>query len=347
MAAREKTKRPKNETERPTLKTIARLSGLAVPTVSRALSNAPDIGDSTKERVKRIADEIGYRRDRTALRLRTGKTNVVALVIGANTDVMNHTARLISSIALELRGTSYHMIVTPYFEDQTPLDPIKYIVETGSADGVIINRIQPDDPRVAYLKEHNFPYVLHGRTANCENDPYFDFDNREFAKVCIDALNDRGRKNILLIAPLQDQSYALEMIAGAEDAMKKLGVKVTTLTGATSDSESEAVTEAVKDAFEVDPEIDAIIAASPPAAIAATLAIESLGHDVGDSVDIVSKEAIPFLKAFRSKMLVVHEDVSEAGSFLSRALMRAIDQPDEEPMQHLARPEPLNRSYEN
>ena len=30
---------------RPTLKTIAKLSGLAVPTVSRALNDAPDIGE--------------------------------------------------------------------------------------------------------------------------------------------------------------------------------------------------------------------------------------------------------------------------------------------------------------
>jgi LacI family transcriptional regulator len=45
--------------ERPTLKTIARLAGLAVPTVSSALSDAPDIGEDTKRRVKEIALQIG------------------------------------------------------------------------------------------------------------------------------------------------------------------------------------------------------------------------------------------------------------------------------------------------
>ena len=46
------------ERERPTLKTIARLSGLAVPTVSRALSDAPDIGSDTKKRVRALAGAI-------------------------------------------------------------------------------------------------------------------------------------------------------------------------------------------------------------------------------------------------------------------------------------------------
>ena len=44
---------------RPTLRTIADLSGLAVPTVSRALNDAPDIGKETKKRVREIADRIG------------------------------------------------------------------------------------------------------------------------------------------------------------------------------------------------------------------------------------------------------------------------------------------------
>ncbi|MEL6809546.1 MAG: LacI family DNA-binding transcriptional regulator, partial [Pseudomonadota bacterium] len=62
--------------ERPTLKTIARLSGLAVPTVSRALSDAPDIGKDTKRRIRDIAKRIGYRPNRAGVRLRTGRTNV-------------------------------------------------------------------------------------------------------------------------------------------------------------------------------------------------------------------------------------------------------------------------------
>jgi len=99
--------------ERPTLKTIAQATGLAVATVSRALHDAPDIGERTKERVREVAQELGYRPNRAGVRLRTGKTNVISLVLSTEEHVMNHTARLIYSIADALRGTPYHMIVTP------------------------------------------------------------------------------------------------------------------------------------------------------------------------------------------------------------------------------------------
>ena len=67
--------------EKPTLKTISRLSGMAVPTVSRALGDAPDISLETKAKVRRIADKIGYIPNRAGVRLRTGRTYVIALVL--------------------------------------------------------------------------------------------------------------------------------------------------------------------------------------------------------------------------------------------------------------------------
>ena len=94
-----------NAGERPTLKTIARISGLAVTTVSRAMRDESDIGADTKELVARIAEAIGYVPNRAGLRLRTGRTNVISLVVPAEGDVLNNVAKLTNSIAKELRGT--------------------------------------------------------------------------------------------------------------------------------------------------------------------------------------------------------------------------------------------------
>jgi len=328
------------ERERPTLKTIARLLNLAVPTVSRALSDAPDIGAKTKARVRALADELGYRPNRAGLRLRTGKTNVITLILCTDHDVMNHTAKLINAVASALRGTSYHLIVTPYFPDESPLDPVKYVVETGSADGVILNRVQPDDPRVAYLKQHNFPFALHGRTNTCTDAPYMDFDNGVFGAHCMDAFHKRGRKNVLIVAPPQDQNYAQHLIRGSKERAATLGIEAAVLPDATSDSPSDLVTGAVERYLSAHPATDAIICASAPVALATTRAIEKLGRVIGDDIDLAAKEAIPLLKAFREDILVCYEDVGETGAFLAEALIRAIDAPHLPPMQKLITPEP-------
>ena len=138
---------------RPTLKTLAFMTGLGVTTVSRALKDAPEIGAETKRRVQLVAKQIGYRPNRAGVRLRTGKTNVSSLIMSVETEVLGLTSHLVYGISEYLSGSPYHLIVTPYTLRSDPLDPVRYIVETASADGIIFSRIEPQDARVVRVAE--------------------------------------------------------------------------------------------------------------------------------------------------------------------------------------------------
>lgn len=325
--------------ERPTLKTIARLSGLAVPTVSRALNDAPDIGQATKVKVREIARSIGYKPNRAGLRLRTGKTNVIALILSTSHEVVNHTARLITSIAAATRNTPYHMIVTPYFPDQDPMDPVRYVTETQSADGLILNQTLPDDPRVAHLMEIGFPFATHGRTNWSDRHAYYDFDNRAYGALGVRKLVKRGRQRILLVAPPQTEFYAIEMIGGARDEAARCGVSLEVLRHATSYQTASEIADAMTLQVQEFGAANGIIAASADAAMSIAAALEANGHRVGDDVDLVAKESSQILSAFREEIIVVSEDVTTAGMFLCRAVMQAVDHPDLPPMQGLEAPE--------
>lgn len=325
-------------TDKPTLKTIAKLSGMAVPTVSRALGNAPDISADTKARIRRIADEIGYVPNRAGLRLRTGRTNVISLVMSAEHDMMNQTARLITSVGSGLRDTQFHLNVTPFFPGDDPMKPIRYIVENGSADAVIFNQILPDDPRVAYLMDKEFPFATHGRSNQSDQHAYYDFDNEAFARLGIEELVRRGRKNVLLIAPPIEQNYAREMVRGGEIAAQAAGIKLCISKRITSDSTNVQMREWVASKVAADPLIDGFICGSVNATMAAVAGMEAEGFEVGNDIDVVAKEAIPFLKFFRKEILVVLEDVSATGEYLARAAITAVRDPKAAPMQFLEVP---------
>ena len=69
------------------------------------------------------------------------------------------------------------------------MDPIRYIVETESADGIILNQTQIEDNRAcATCPNAAFPSPTHGRTAMGIDHPYFDFDNEAFARIAVRAL---------------------------------------------------------------------------------------------------------------------------------------------------------------
>ncbi|SFR31689.1 transcriptional regulator, LacI family [Yoonia tamlensis] len=328
---------------KPTLKTIARISGLAVPTVSRALNDAPDIGAETKKLIRKIAKEVGYIPNRAGVRLRTGRTNVISLVMSTEHDVMSHTARLISSVAGGLRDTPYHLVVTPFFPDQDPMDPVRYIVETGSADAVIINQVQPQDPRIAYLMERHFPFATHGRSDWSDRHAYYDFDNSAFGEIAINELADRGRKNVLVIAPPAAHAYAQHMIYGTRKAAAERGINAILADPITSDTQIDDVVDYVLQTLRSRPEIDAILTASTSSAMGAVSGLEQTGAQVGREIDVSTKEAIPFLNLFRADILTVNEKVGAAGAFLARAAIQAIRSPLTTPMQQLEIPLAKNR----
>ena len=322
----------------PTLKTIAELTGLAVTTVSRALNDAPDIGMQTKERVRKVAREIGYRPNRAGVRLRTGKTNVIALVLSSQEDVIGHAAQLIYAISDELEGTPYHLVVMPYSQDADPLIPVRYILETNSADGIIFNQTMLKDPRVRLLKQERFPFSSHGRTDMGIEHSFVDYDNGAYADVIVRELVRRGRKNLLLIPPPLTQSYANHMAEAFAETVKRLGVKGTMLTEISADHNIEAIQIGCRKALEADPGIDGIISATTSATIAAVDALESIGRVLGEDIDVGSKEVSNVLRVFRRQLILVREDTTEAGRLLAGALMSQINDPSAPLVSHLSVP---------
>lgn len=324
--------------ERPTLKTIARISGLAVTTVSRSMRDGDDIGTDTKELVARIANAIGYVPNRAGLRLRTGRTNVITLVVPAEGDVLNNASKLTSSIAKELRETQYHLNVLPWFPDEDPMRPIKYIVETRSADAVVFNMTEPADERVAYLLKHKFPFVTHGRTQWADQHAYYDYDNTAFIRVALNRLAHRGRENLLAILPPRNQNYSQDMVRGLQQESALSGIKYRISQNVDSDRPSDDIQHWVTRRLEQSPEIDAVLCTSSKAAIAAIVAIENHGRKLGEDIDVYGKEVIPILKMFRENIIVEMEDVGLAGRFLAKAAIQQLQDPNLPLMQHLEIP---------
>jgi len=64
-----------------TIHDVAKRAGVAVSSVSRALSNHPDVSDKMRARVLKAANALGYAPDPSAQSLRSGSTRTVGLVV--------------------------------------------------------------------------------------------------------------------------------------------------------------------------------------------------------------------------------------------------------------------------
>jgi len=197
------------ETKRPTLKTIAEITGLSLSTVSLSLRDGSNLKQETRDKVAKAAQQIGYVPNRAGVRLRTGRTNVLALVLSTDKNGLDYTKLLIQGIGNYINGGKYHLNVIPEFESNDPVSAVRYVLENHSADGVILTHTSARDPRVQFLMDANFPFVSHGRTEFYSPHAYHDFHAERYVELSTERLIEKGRKNILLaVADNNTMNYA-------------------------------------------------------------------------------------------------------------------------------------------
>ena len=105
-----------------------------------------------------VAAELGYKPDRAGVRLRTGRTFVIGLILDQTVAIAEFERRIILGVSQVLYGTPYHLVVLPQIRDADPMEPIRYFVETAAADGIIFTHTRPgDEPRAAISSTASFP----------------------------------------------------------------------------------------------------------------------------------------------------------------------------------------------
>ena len=325
--------------EKPTLRTIAEMTGLAVTTISRALNNAPELAQDTRERIQRIAREIGYLPDRAALRLKTGRTNVISLILDPHDEILGFGQSMVSGLTEALRETAYHVIITPNFRNVAPIDPIRHIVRNRMADGIIFSRTEPDDERVKFLQEHDFPFVSHGRTEIATPHAYVDYDNDTFAYHAAKRLVAKGRRKLMIMLPPPTFTFGRHLRQGFMRAIAETGVAYEIPPAITLDNSADEIRESVIELINRPGAPDGYICSGDAAALAVMAGITDSGRTIGVDVDVVAKQTSEIFSLIRPKVDAIYEDTALAGLQMGQLLMRRIAGEAPETLQILHVPE--------
>ncbi|MCB5411369.1 LacI family DNA-binding transcriptional regulator [Pseudogemmobacter sp. CC-YST710] len=308
---------------RPTLRTIAAETGLAVTTVSRALANDVRIAATTRALVQEAARRLGYVPDRAAQRLRTGRTKVIQLLLNLDHEFLGFTHELISGLSEALAGTGYSVTLFPDILGSDRLSAVRQIVESRLGDGIIFNRTEPFDPRVRYLTEQGFPFVCHGRTEFTVPHPWVDFDNEAFARIAAERLISKGRTRLLIILPPARYSFAQHLRWGAVSAAKAHGISCEIPDQISLDTSDVETLAWLRQRLMQPDRPDGIICVGEVQALAALGAISDAGLSVGHEIDVVAKRASDLFDLFRPRVDTMLEDLRLAGRSMGEVLLRA------------------------
>lgn len=131
-----------------TLADVAAVSGVAVSTVSRALSTPGRVSPITRERIERAAQELNYRVNSQARALTSGKTRAIAVLVS---DVTNpFYFDIIRGTQQQLKAAGYTQILIDTEESDELEDSMLHNLRR-SFDGAILAASRLTDRRLATL----------------------------------------------------------------------------------------------------------------------------------------------------------------------------------------------------
>ncbi|CAH0342796.1 LacI family transcriptional regulator [Rhizobium sp. CECT 9324] len=324
---------------KPTLRTIAELTGLAVTTISRALADDPLINHETRKRVRETAISIGYSPDRAAQRLKTGRTNVIGVLLDPHEEILGFGTSLLYGLTKALQGTAYHLIVMPNFVDTSNIEAVEYIVRNNLADGLIFTRTEPLDARVRLLIEANYPFVSHGRTEFSTPHPYVDYDNYAFAYEAARRLIAKGRQKLTIILPSRRLTFSQHMLHGFMTAVREAGIAHELPETVTLDSAAGEVRDFFRLRARQPAPPDGLICPGEVSAMASITGLGESGWALGNQYDIVAKQTSRLLSDIQPGVETIYEDLTAAGEQLGRLLIRRIADEQASGMQLLMPPQ--------
>lgn len=215
--------------KRTTINDLAKALGLSPTLISMVLNGKGDenkISSATQKKVFETAKKLNYTPNQNARALRTGKTNVIGLIVP---DISNafysRLARLFEDL---LDRKSYRLIMGSTDEDADNEKKLMRIFVDQNVDGIIAASTFQNAKSYAELNQAGKAVVLFDRVFEKSGVPSVSVQNTEGAMLAVDAFVKNGKNKIgfLTLSPSYISPLA-DRFDGFKQAVKKHKIKTT------------------------------------------------------------------------------------------------------------------------
>lgn len=310
--------------------------GLSQTTISRALNGYPEVSEETRRRVMKAAKETGYRPNRAAQRLATGKAGSIGLIMPISPDHSSdmHFAEFQSGLAEASIAQDFHFVIMPSkAEDEE--EAIRWLVSSGSVDGYYIAYVRDMDPRIAMAKSLSLPFIVHGRSFGLDLDyPFLDVDNEGAFYDATRFLLQLGHKRIALLNGQADLDFAYRRRLGTERALAENGLLLDPRDTRHSFMGDEQGYRGMKEILAGTDRPTAVLCASTVLALGAVRAMNERGLKLGVDISLIAHDdELPLLKPenFSIPLTTTRSSLRAAGKRIGERLIAMINQSEPAP----------------
>lgn len=316
---------------RVTIHELARLSGVSVGTVSRALNGYPDVREDTRERILRIAEEIDYTPNAAARTLVTQRSHVVGIFLETGPDHPDIQHPFFHEVLVGLKhrlgaaGFDLLMFASEHPGNGFGARPYLKRCQHHHVNGVVLMGTPADSPEIQRLARSSLPCVAVDLELSGAATTSVRSDNADGARLVVEHLQKLGHKRIGHIAGPLDTTPGRERLSGFQHAIAEAGLSYFDEYVVYGDYYYDSGGPAMERLLALDDPPTAVFAASDMMAMGAMRAVQAKGLTVPDDVAVVGFDDIAMAAMAHPPLTTVRQHKRQLGELAAEALLLRMD----------------------
>ncbi len=299
------------------IRDVARVAGVSVATVSRALTSPEKVSESSLKKVKDAIQLVGYRPNLLARNFRSARSYSVVVLVPNITNPF--FSQVIQSIEDRAQQKGYAVLLGDTRESSKREQEYVNRVETRLADGVIQLR-----PQSMNFTPGAIPWVT---ACACRDTPgpSVRIDDVSAARTIVDYLISLGHSRIGVITGLKDNPHTMERLDGYKLSLTNAGIPLDKELIAEGDFTLWSGQNATKQFFEMQQPPTAIFCMNDEMAIGAIQTIKAKGFKIPEDISVAGFDDITYAKYWDPGLTTVAQPAEEFGKISMDLLVRIIE----------------------
>jgi LacI family transcriptional regulator len=307
----------------PRIRDVAARAGVGVGTVSRVLNDAPGVADATRERVRAVMQELGYRPSSTARNLSLGRTQTLGVIAPFFTS---------ASVVERLRGvddvvgdSAYDLTLFNIETREQRRAAMRQFARRERVDGVILVSLPLTAAELRGLEREGLPAVLLDGVSSVL--PCVAIDDVEGGAIAARHLLDAGHRELAFIGDVKDRAFGFtsseRRLEGFRSALHDAGVALAARHVKRGPFGRESAGRLARQLLSLRRRPTAVFAASDVQAFGVLDAAARAGLAVPEDLSVIGFDDIELAAAIG--LTTVRQPLRESGRIAAQLLLRALD----------------------
>lgn len=313
---------PRDSSRPVTMQDIARAAGVSQSTVSRVLNKTPTsvpIAAETRERVREVAERLGYRPNPLARGLRGARTMLLGVIVREIIDPFFSVA--IEALSNEALARGYNVVLGSAHSKADEAIALRAVLETRHCDAIVLLGDMRDEPKfLEDLRASPTPVIALWHGTELDGIPTVNTDNRAGIVAALDHLIDLGHQRIAfvggrLLGDIQERRSAYR------DHLKERGIMVPDSYLAAVMNDPAGGDAAMRDFMSLESPPTAIVCSTDHLATGVLHGAADLGLNVPGDLSVVGFDDIPMASFTVPPLTTIRMPVEEMTAIAARLAM--------------------------